>query len=527
MILGDPTLAAPQPSPGGARVTIDEVFRRLAERRPEALALVDPPNRETFTDGPPRRLTYAEADRLVAVIAERLRRMGLPPDAIVGVQLPNIAENILTILGVLRAGMIVAPVPLLWRRADTVAALKRVGAKALITCAHVGAFNHCALAMRVAAEVFSIRYVGVFGKGVPDGVVAFDDLFDAGKREPDPALEREQQSNAAAHVAAITFDVNASGIVPVARNHAELFAGGLGVLLESPLSADRNVLSTMPPSSFAGISLTLLPWLLSGGTLVLHHPFDSEIFARQRQDEGCGTLILPAPVVFQLAKTGIFGSKSPSCVIAAWRSPERLAASEPWREPNTALVDVSSFGEIALIPARRVAAGRPGPIAFGPVMAPRDSKDAAVIAELARTEAGTVALRGPMVPHHAFPLGAEASDQPYFKVGPGGLIDSGYTCRVDSVTKAMVVTGRPSGIVAVGGYRFPLRELQDAVGVIESGATLAALPYPLIGQRVIGNAADRGKILAALVAAGVNPIVAAAFRDRGRKGAGVAAAEAA
>jgi acyl-CoA synthetase (AMP-forming)/AMP-acid ligase II len=135
MILGDPAQASAQAPRGQIRVSIDEMFRRLAERRPDALALADPPNRKNFTDGAPRRLTYAEADRMVAAIAGRLRRMGLPVDAVIGVQMPNIVENILAMLGVLRAGMVVAPLPLLWRRADAVAALARVGAKALISAA--------------------------------------------------------------------------------------------------------------------------------------------------------------------------------------------------------------------------------------------------------------------------------------------------------------------------------------------------------------------------------------------------------
>ena len=207
MILGDPLTAAAPPQQGQNRVTIEDVFRRLAPRRPDALALADAPNRETFTDGAPLRLTYAEADRMVSAIAGRLRRMGLPTDAIIGIQLPNTVENILAILGVLRAGMIVAPLPLLWRRADAIAALARIGGKALITCGHVGRFKHCQFAMRVAAEVFSIRYVCGFGKNLPDGVVPFDDLFTAEKLDPIPPLDRERQIVAAAHVAAITFDV--------------------------------------------------------------------------------------------------------------------------------------------------------------------------------------------------------------------------------------------------------------------------------------------------------------------------------
>jgi AMP-binding enzyme len=513
MILGDPATAAVGPQQSWRRVTIDDVFHHIAERRPDTLALADASNRETFTTGAPRRLSYAEADRVVAVIAGRLRGMGLSTDAIIGIQLPNIVDNVLTLLAVLRAGMIAAPLPLLWRRADAVAALARVGGKALITTGRVGSFNHCQSAMRIASEVFSIRYVCGFGEKPPDGVVPFDGLFTAEELDPIPPLDQERQHNAAAHVALITFDVGEGGIVPVARNHLEVLAGGLGVVLESRLAQDAIILSTIAPSSFAGLSLTLLPWLLSGGTLVLHQPFDPDLLAQQRRDHGCGTLVMPGPVALRLADMGAF-ARGVGSLIAAWRSPELLATSPAWREQETILVDVAIFGEVGFVPARRAPDGRAAPIPFGAVVAPRGSPGAMVVAELARTEAGTVALRGPMVPHHAYPAGIESSGLPYFEIGPGDLVDTGYTCRVDSGTNAMVVTGPPSGIVSVGGYRFPLRELQEALGRIDSGATLAALPDPLVGQRLIGDAADREAVAAALNAIGVNPIVAAAFRDR-------------
>jgi hypothetical protein len=125
--------------------------------------------------------------------------------------------------------------------------------------------------------VFAIRYVCGFGANLPDGVVPFDDLFTADKLDPIPPLERERQANAAAHLAAITFDVSEGGLVPVARNHSELVAAALVVLLESHLAQNANILSTLAPSSFAGLSLTLLPWLLTGGMLSLHHPFDADV----------------------------------------------------------------------------------------------------------------------------------------------------------------------------------------------------------------------------------------------------------
>ena len=518
MILGERA-----PGRGAGTMTIDAVFRSPARRHPDALALVDPIDRENFTDGKPRRLTYAQSDRAVTAIAGRLRDMGLPADAVVGVQLPNIAENILAVLGILRAGMIAAPLPLLWRRADAVAALARIGAKALITCGHVGAFNHAQCAMSIAADVFSIRYICAFGSDLPDGVVPLDDVL-AEKSAPPPASGRELHDNATAHVAAVTFDVTENGVVPVARNHAELFAGGLAVIAESAIAEGSIILSAIAPSSFAGICMTLLPWLLCGGTLVLHHPFDAAVFARQRRQERCEALVLPGPLGLRLADAAAFALDGPACVIAAWRAPERLADSAAWREPNTFLVDVSIFGEAALVASRRGADGKPAPLSLGPVAAPRGSTSATAVAELTRTDAGTLAVRGPMVPHHSFPPGIERSGLPYFRMGPRGLVDTGYPCRADPASRVVVLTGSPSGIVSVGGYRFSQRELREVVSRIDQGAKLAALPYPLLGQRLIGNAADRKAVVAALAAAGINPLAVAAFTDRSRRAIPAAAA---
>ena len=259
MILGDVRHERTQSSADSSRITIDELLRSAARRRPDALALVDAENRESFTDGKPRRITYAEADRIVDAIARRLRSMALPTDAVVGIQLPSIVENFLVTLGVLRAEMIAAPLPLLWRRAEAVEALERIGAKALITCGHVGAFNHADFALHLAADVFSIRYVCAFGSNLPDGMVSFDDLMSTDTSDSVSPIETERKSNASSHLAAVTFDTGEGGIVPVARNHAELLAGGLAVLLESHLPQEANILSALPPASFAGISLTFCP----------------------------------------------------------------------------------------------------------------------------------------------------------------------------------------------------------------------------------------------------------------------------
>ena len=453
---------------------------------------------------------------MISAIAGRLRRMGLPTDAIVGIQMPNVVEHVLTILGVLRAGLIAAPLPLLWRRADAVTALARVGAKALIACRRVGSFEHCRFATRVAAEVFSIRYVCGFGGDLPDGVVPLDDLFTAAKLDPVPPLDRD--GNAAAHVAVTTFEVGEDGPVPVARRHLELLAGGLGVLLESRLEQDASVLSAIAPASFAGICLTLVPWLLTGGTLVLHHPFDAEIFARQRRDDRCRTLILPAAVAFRLAETGLFAREGPTTVLAAWHAPERLSDGAEWRERDAVLVDVPIFGEAGLIAdaARR---GRPAGVRFRLVRSLRRAMARARwrSSNSPRPRPAPWRCAARWCRAMRFRPASSAPTSRILQIARDGFVDSGYPCRVDPVSKSLVVTGPPSGIVNVGGYRFPLCALLETIGRIDAGAALAALPDPLTGQRLVGTAADLDAMAAALDALGVNPLVTAAFGERGEE----------
>jgi hypothetical protein len=495
--------------------TVDAVFRRALLRRSSAIALLDPPNRQSFTDGAPRRLTYAEADRVISAIAGRLRRMGLQTDAIVGIQLPNIVESVLVLLGVLRAGMIPAPLPLLWRRADAITALSRVGAKVLITCARVGTVDHADLALHVAAEIFPIRYVCAFGPNLPDGVVPLDELFTADKLDPIPSFEQERNGNPAAHVAVITWDVTSDGLVPVARSHVELLAGGIAVLLESRLEHNAVILSTIATSSFAGLALNLVPWLLVGGTLALHHTFDANVFADQRREQGCDTIILPGGMIARLAQAGLLDAGDGlRNVIAMWRAPERLPACPAWREQKISLIDVPVFGEAGLFAARRDAGGKPTPIGFGAVNAPRDATDGILALEMSRTAAGTLAIRGPMVPRHAFPPGVERTDVSHFKTGSNGQFDTGYICRLHRDGRTMVVTGPPTGLVSVGGYRFLARELQDHVARA-GDATLAAVPDMFAGHQLAGSAGDPDAVQKALAGLGLNPLVIAAFRDRG------------
>jgi hypothetical protein len=492
------------------RATLDDLFRRALERRGDALALVDPPDRSSFTDGPVRRLTYAHADRAISALAARLRSFGLPTDSVVAIQLPNTVESVIALLAVARAGLIAAPMPLLWRHADAAAALSRVAARALIGCQRIGDAIHGDVAMHIAMETFTIRFLCGFGDGLPDGVVPVNDIFTV---EGHPR-EIERYGEASDHVALVTFDITADGIVPVARSHGELIAGGLGIHIEARIEQDAVILGALAGASFASLASTVVPWLLCGGTLVLHHPFAPAVFEHQRTTEQCRIVVLPGPMVAPLAEGGLIGDHlGLQTVVAVWRAPERLAASPAWPTGATTLVDVPVLGEIGLVAARRGAGGKSSAIPTGRVTLPRGAAQGMHVLNVARNAGGTLALSGPMVPRAPFPPGAERGGAPKLKF-TDGMIDTGYPCRIERDSKALIIDGPPAGIISVGGYRFALRALQELIGGIEDGSTVAALPDLLAGHRLAGAGADRNAICDALLAHGANPLLVAAFRAR-------------
>lgn len=501
----------PAAMPAGTRTTLDELFRRAGVRSSQTLALTDPPNRANFTSGTPRQLTFAQADRAISALAAKLARLGLQTDTVVAIQLANTVESIVTLLAILRAGMIAAPLPLMWRRHDIVAALRHIGAKAIITTARVGAVSHTDIAMDVAAELFPIRFICAYGDNLPDGVLPLDDIFIQDQTPVVPRVNRSVDGgeHPGDHVAVVTFDVTLAGMVPVARSHMQLLAGGAASFLEAGALQNARLLSAIPPASFAGIALTLLPWLTGGGTLALHHGFDRDSFATQAQDQD--TVVVPGPALAALSQAGMLGGASQS-VVALWRSPEQLVSTPIWRGAP-ALVDVASFGEIGLLAARRGNYGLPADIPYGKINARASSTVA--IAETARGKTGTLLLRGRMVPLHAFPPGADRGGAPYFATDEAGFVDTGFTCRLETGGKTLAVTGPPGGIATVGGYRFRVSDVEAQVADADPTATVVALPGGLLAQKLAGSALDNRAVAAQLLENGANPLIAGAFRPRG------------
>jgi hypothetical protein len=491
-----------------ASPTLDGLFRRVLARQPDALALLDPFNKPRVTGQPPKRLTFAQADRAISALAAHFIEAGLPANSVIAVQLPNTVEFVLTVLAAHRAGLIVALLPLLWRQAELTVALNRTGARAIVTMSKVDGVSHADLAMNAAVEAFSIRHVCGFGADLPEGMASLDHALSS-----ESATSRAVTQDGR-RAAIISFDVTADGFKAVPRTHLNLIAGGLALFLESDVPQGAIMMSAFAPSSFAGLTSSMLVWLLSGGTLALHHPFDAEVLEQQINEDGCDTLVAPAQLALRLGETD-WPARLPGLrnVIGLWRAPEQIASSPSWTFPHATLTDVYLFGEAGLFAACRAADGAPAPILPGPHGAPRNVAGSSVAGETLITPKGTLGLRGPMVAVAAYAPPAPPSDS-LVAQPPRDHVDTGYAARLDRSTGAICITAPPSGIMAVGGYRFLSQDLQEWARRLGQGALLTALPDRLSGYRLAGRAQDNTRAREALGELGLNPLMVEAFRDR-------------
>src|SRR5262249_32064929 len=125
----------------------------------------------------------------------------------------------------------------------------QIGSWSRVTCSRNGTDEQAAIAMQSAADLFSVRHVCGFGHDLPDGLVPLDDIFSSeGIAAVSPRIGCDTSA------AAITFNLDAEGFVPVSRTHADLVAGGLEIVRKSGAATDAPLLSTIPITSFAGIA---------------------------------------------------------------------------------------------------------------------------------------------------------------------------------------------------------------------------------------------------------------------------------
>ncbi len=378
-------------------VPLDELLRKTAAEFPDRLALVDARDRETWTGGAPRRLTYGEADREIDRLAAFYKTVGLTSDHVIGVQAPNTVDTVIAILAALRADLIVSPLPLHWRQKNILEALNSIGAKGFIAADRIETRDVGSAARDVAADLFSLRFVFGLGKDIPDGLIELgpmlaemgDDFkFVPGER-PDPAD----------HTATICWSRSGEENLPVTRNHNHWLAASQMVVQEAHIKDASTLLVPYSLSGLTGLGAGLVPWLRTGSTLHLHHPTSLGNLAAHANDIKADVVMVPGPLAQSLDRKL---TDNKTTILAAWN----IAAPHPTTfVARRRIVDLQIADEFAIVANARGPSAKLKATTLGKYDGPNGCESGPALLEIAVTgeselevQLPSLLVKGAMVP---------------------------------------------------------------------------------------------------------------------------------
>ena len=493
----DERAASYRASGAWGRVPLDMLVHRTAQSSGERLALADPDDRGEWTGGAPRRLSYRELDDEIERQAAELRGLGLPPSSVIALFSPATTDSVVLLLAVMRAGYIAAHLPLAWRGAEIIPALDCVGAKAIIAADRLENERLAEIARDTAIELFGVRYVLGLGDDLPDGVASLSSLAGVSGAE-----EASHDRSDADRIATVTWSSSPDDApLPVPRSHNQWVAAGLMHLLEGRLETGAAIHSAFAMTGIVGLGAVLSSWLLSGGTLYLHHFRTLEGLADDVTRSGARHVVLPEILVDPLAASlEKRGADMPS-ISAVWRhgmnNLEAAAGSA-----TSAQVDIVPFDEFALVAAWRDDAHAILDIPVGDIAAPHGAHGAPVLLETrltARAVAasdergdllqGEVSVAGAMVPSVHWP-GNGATE---FDADDAGFLRSGVLARISSQDPPMAtICGLIPGYVHIGAEKLRFDTLDDVFSARLGTGMAAAFVAddPVMGGRLEVAIAD-------------------------------------
>jgi cyclohexanecarboxylate-CoA ligase len=277
-------------------ITVDDLFQQTAAERGADLALVDPPNRSQLDGQDPRRLTWTQLRDAVERVAAVMLESGLRKDDVVCVQLPNTLDAVVTFLACARLGLIVSPVVMQYREHELTYILDLIDPAGFVTVPAFGSHDQGAMAERLARTRPRMQ------------------VFLAHGDSPQSLSVRVKAANPAAVSRYVAEHPTRGGEVlticwtsgteatpkGVPRDHNHWLLNAKIVAEATGMQRGDTLLDPFPLVNIASIGGLVMPWLLLGGRLVLHHPFDLTVFLRQIADEQVTYTIAPPAVLTML-----------------------------------------------------------------------------------------------------------------------------------------------------------------------------------------------------------------------------------
>lgn len=274
-----------------------DLFQRNAQAEPGRLALVDDPRKtRECSIGRNLRLTYRDLEHEVFATAAALHGIGLRKGDIVVVQMPNVAELIVLYIAAARLGLILSPLPVQYREKEIADAVDIVQPAVAITIGRHRDFDHEALWRGVLVE--SRTPLLVWGAAKPADETSLETLI----ATADPAAIPAPTASADDLFTICWTSGTEAQAKAVPRTHNNWMATGKGICDGAAMEPGDCLLNPFPAINVASIGGLVMTWLLTGGRLVLHMPFDLKVFLRQIADEAVTYSVVPPALLARLLK---------------------------------------------------------------------------------------------------------------------------------------------------------------------------------------------------------------------------------
>ena len=275
--------------------TLADLFFANAAAHPDRMALVDAPNRADFAFGEPQRLTYAELAAEVERLAGALVAAGIGKDDVIVIQLPNIGEFVALYFAAATIGAIVSPVAVQYRSHELATMFDIVQPKAFVCGTRAKGMDHVAVVRPLLGEHVRLMTVG------PDAPADAVHLSAEPARPDLLAAHRAANPVDADDVFTICWTSGTTGVPKgVPRSHNHWVGIAPGTYTTARLEDGDVMLNPFPLINMASIGGITMSWLRIAGTMVLHHPFDPQVYLAQIATERPSFTIAPPAVLTML-----------------------------------------------------------------------------------------------------------------------------------------------------------------------------------------------------------------------------------
>lgn len=482
----------------------EAALRHHAARAPGRSAFTDSPDRAEHGLGPPRAVSFAQANRITDAIAGKLRECGLKQGDALALQTPNIIETPLLILGAWRAGLVPCLMPQLWRHEEIDRAFAQVQPKAVVTIGDDGDQSPARTMCDVSARHVSIRFVFGLGADLPDGVTPIEGWMQEGGADENTPPEPVKPDL----TTLIHWTVLQQGMAPVPRRPGELAA--LAQMFTSQIKLDNadDILNTYPYTSIAAVAGQLIAPLQAGAHIVLHLPFDFDVLLKQLKKQKITYTALPAPVIAALEERQLLNSRELhlSQIGCVWPAQHGEKSALDRFTTHLPVFDIHNFSELAILVRERSSRADPLLLPLGKIFAPGEQDEEDPLLETrvrgsVATDAtqpvlnGTLCVRGRTVPAGPFPL-ALAEDESLLQPDSSGYLDTGIGCVVDETDGGKFRCQKSEDLIYHGGAVIAARELDELYAQFPEFLDAAAfvLSDAVIGERIFAAVVPRPEL---------------------------------